>query len=74
MPPRHTLISSVKDEGPFLLEWVAHHLVLGFDRILIASNDCSDGTDRLLAALDGAGYVRHVPNKLKPGEIAARGL
>ncbi len=69
MPPRHTLISSVKDEGPFLLEWVAHHLVLGFDRILIASNDCSDGTDRLLAALDGAGYVRHVPNKLKPGEI-----
>ena len=66
---RHVLISSVKDEGPFLLEWVAHHLVLGFDRILIASNDCSDGTDRLLAALDGAGYVRHVPNKLKPGEI-----
>lgn len=69
MPPRHTLISSVKDEGPFLLEWVAHHLVLGFDRILIASNDCSDGTDRLLAAMDGVGYIRHVPNRLKPGDI-----
>ena len=69
MPPRHTLISSVKDEGPFLLEWVAHHLVLGFDHILIASNDCSDGTDRLLAAMDGAGYITHVPNKLKPGDI-----
>ena len=69
MPDRHTLISCVKDEGPFLLEWVAHHLVLGFDRILIASNDCSDGTDRLLAAMDGAGYIQHVPNKLKPGEI-----
>ncbi|MDZ4391345.1 glycosyltransferase family 2 protein [Cypionkella sp.] len=69
MPPRHTLISSVKDEGPFLLEWVAHHLVLGFDRILIASNDCSDGTDRLLSALAAEGYITHVPNKLKPGEI-----
>ncbi|GLS85599.1 hypothetical protein GCM10010873_05720 [Cypionkella aquatica] len=69
MPPRHTLISSVKDEGPFLLEWVAHHLVLGFERIFIASNDCSDGSDRLLAALDGAGYIGHVPNKLKPGDI-----
>ena len=69
MPPHHTLISSVKNEGPFLLEWVAHHLVLGFDRILIASNDCSDGTDRLLSALDGAGYISHVPNRLKPGEI-----
>ena len=69
MPPHHTLISSVKNEGPFLLEWVAHHLVLGFDRILIASNDCSDGTDRLLSALDGAGYISHVPNRLQPGEI-----
>lgn len=69
LPPRHTLISSVKDEGPFLLEWVAHHLVLGFDRILIASNDCSDGSERLLGALDQAGYITHVPNKLKPGEI-----
>ena len=69
MPPRHTLISSVKDEGPFLLEWVAHHLVLGFDRILIASNDCSDGSDRLLGALAQQGYITHVPNKLKPGEI-----
>lgn len=69
MPPRHTLISSVKDEGPFLLEWVAHHLVLGFDRIIVASNDCSDGSDRLLAALDGAGYISHVPNRLKAGEI-----
>lgn len=63
------LISSIKDEGPFLLEWVAHHLVLGFDRICIASNDCRDGSDRLLAALDRAGYVAHVPNVLKPGEI-----
>lgn len=69
MPPRHTLISSVKDEGPFLLEWVAHHLVLGFDRIIVASNDCSDGSDRLLAALAAEGYISHVPNALKPGDI-----
>lgn len=66
---RHVLISSVKDEGPFLLEWVAHHLVLGFDRICIATNDCRDGTDQLAAALDRAGYIRHVPNVLQPGEI-----
>ncbi len=66
---RHILISSMKDEGPYILEWVAHHLVLGFDRICIASNDCSDGSERLLAALDRAGYLSHVPNLLKPGEI-----
>lgn len=66
---RHVLISSVKNEGPFLLEWVAHHLVLGFDRICIASNDCTDGTDRLLDALDAAGHIRHVPSQPQPGEI-----
>ena len=67
--PRHVLISSMKDEGPFILEWVAHHLTLGFDLIAIASNDCSDGSDQLLAALDHAGYIHHVPNVLAPGDI-----
>ena len=66
---RHVLISSIKDEGPFLLEWVAHHLVMGFDQIAIASNDCRDGSDTLLAALDGAGYITHVPNVLQPGDV-----
>ena len=66
---RHILISSMKDEGPYILEWVAHHLVLGFDRICVASNDCSDGSERLLAALDRAGYLSHVPNVLAPGDI-----
>lgn len=65
----HVLISSMKNEGPFILEWVAHHLVLGFDRICVASNDCSDGSDVLLGALDQAGYVSHVPNVLAPDDI-----
>lgn len=67
--PRHVLMSSMKDEGPFILEWVAHHLILGFDLIAVASNDCSDGSDQLLDALDRAGYIRHVPNVLNPGDI-----
>ncbi len=66
---RHRLISSVKDEGPFLLEWVAHHLVLGFDRISVASNDCRDGSNHLLQAMAAAGYIDHVPNVVAPGEI-----
>ena len=59
----------MKDEGPFILEWVAHHLVTGFDAIYVASNDCSDGSDRLLAALDAAGYITHVPNVVAVGDI-----
>lgn len=65
----HVLISSVRDEGPFMLEWVAHHRVIGFDLICVASNDCADGTDGLLAALDAAGVIRHLPNRVRPGQI-----
>ncbi len=65
----HVLMSCVKDEGPFVLEFVAHHLALGFDRILIASNDCSDGTDVLLAALHRAGFVQHLDHSVGAGEI-----
>ena len=67
--PGHVLISCMKDEGPFILEFVAHHLVLGFERIVIASNDCRDGSDRLLDALARHGYIAHVRNILKPGDI-----
>lgn len=66
---RHVLMSSLKNEGPFILEWVAHHRVLGFDAIYVASNDCSDGSDALLAALDRAGIIGHVPNEVAPGVI-----
>jgi hypothetical protein len=65
----HVLMSCMKNEGPFVLEFVAHHLVLGFDRILIASNDCTDGTDDLLAALHNAGFVQHLDNVVAEGEI-----
>ena len=66
---KHTLICGMKDEGPYILEWVAHHLVLGFDRICVASNDCRDGSDVLLQALAGAGFIEHVANVVAPGEI-----
>jgi hypothetical protein len=59
----------MKDEGPFILEWVAHHLVLGFDRICVASNDCRDGSDRLLDALAAAGHIEHLANVVAPGEV-----
>ena len=37
-----------RDEGRFLLEWIAYNLVLGFDEILIYDNDSVDGTRRLV--------------------------
>lgn len=65
----YALMTCVKNEGPFVLEFVAHHLVIGFNRIMIASNDCTDGTDDLLAALHSAGFVQHLDQVVAEGEI-----
>ena len=59
---RITAVTCVKNEGPFLLEWIAFHRVIGVTDFLFYSNDCSDGTDRLLACLEGHGLVCHLPN------------
>lgn len=54
-------ITSMRNEGPHCLEWIAHHRAAGFTHFLIYSNDCDDGTDRMLDALAAAGIVTHVP-------------
>ncbi len=56
------LIGTVKDEGPWLIEWVAHNKVLGFDEIAVASNDCSDGTDQILDRMQDLGLLVHIDN------------
>lgn len=66
--PRRTLFSALRDEGPFLLEWVAFHRAIGFDRVLVYSNDCTDGSDRLLDALAAQGAVEHHRQEVPEGE------
>ncbi|WP_319824160.1 glycosyltransferase family 2 protein [Thalassovita sp.] len=59
---RITAVTCVKNEGPFLLEWIAYNRIIGVTDFLFYSNDCTDGTDRLLTALEQRGIVRHLPN------------
>lgn len=59
------IITTMRNEGPFILEWLAHHRALGVGRFLIYANDCDDGTDVLLERLDAAGVVSYVPFKPK---------
>ncbi|BCJ91075.1 hypothetical protein IZ6_18100 [Terrihabitans soli] len=40
-----------KNEAPYLVEWVAHHRALGFDRFLIYDNESTDDTPRVLETL-----------------------
>lgn len=59
---------AMKDEAPYILEWVAYNRVIGFDRIVIGSNDSSDGTDKILAALADNEIIHHVTNKVRSHE------
>ncbi|MBV1927525.1 MAG: glycosyltransferase family 2 protein, partial [Rhodobacteraceae bacterium] len=45
---RCSIIACARNEGPFLVEWISHHLSLGFEKIFVATNDCQDGTDSIL--------------------------
>ncbi|MEX0340789.1 MAG: glycosyltransferase family 2 protein [Arenibacterium sp.] len=62
---RITAITCIKNEGPFLLEWIAFNRLIGVTDFLFYSNDCSDASDALLDALAAAGVVSHLPNPAK---------
>jgi hypothetical protein len=63
-----TLCALVRDEGRYLLEWIAWYKLLGVDRIVIYDNDSQDEGALLLAALHRAGEIDHRPWPDRPDE------
>jgi hypothetical protein len=63
-----TEVAFAKNEGRFLLEWIAYHRVIGVTDFLIYTNDCEDGSPDLLDRLQELGIVIHVQNQVAPGE------
>ena len=51
------LVASVRNEGPNILEWVAHHRLCGFDRIQVHVSESTDTTLKTLRILDRLGVV-----------------
>lgn len=64
---RIALASCMRNEGVFLLEWLAHHRALGFERVIVVTNDVTDGSDLLLDALADRGLVTHLRQKVPAG-------
>lgn len=60
--PRVALVLSTRNEGAFLLEWIAYHQVIGFTDIFIAANDCTDGSPALLRRLEALGEITYLRN------------
>lgn len=55
-------VLTVRNEGAYLLEWLAHHRASGISDFLVFSNDCDDGTDTMLDRLDELGHLTHIRN------------
>ncbi|MCV6593608.1 MAG: glycosyltransferase family 2 protein [Silicimonas sp.] len=72
--PHLLTFTQMKNEGPFILEWVAWQRLIGADQIVVLSNDCDDGTDAILDRLDRMGVLRHLPNPMAiaPGDSPLR--
>ncbi len=56
------LIAAARNEGPYVLDWLAHHLALGFEHAFIYTNDNTDGSDTLLEQLAGHGVITLIHN------------
>ena len=59
---KYLMITSMRNEAPYILEWLAYHRGIGVERFLVYSNDCDDGTDAMLNRLDEMGVITHVRN------------
>jgi SAM-dependent methyltransferase len=64
-PARFGVVAIARNEAPYLLEWIAHYRVLGFERITIYDNESNDASWRILTPLSKAGVIEAIywPNR-----------
>ncbi|WP_322865680.1 glycosyltransferase family 2 protein [Aquicoccus sp. G2-2] len=70
IPPRklpkgksgNVIVGCMKNEAPYIVEWVAYHRAIGVDNFLIYTNDCTDGTSEILDRLQEMGVLQHRNN------------
>ncbi len=58
----NVIVGCMKNEAPYIVEWVAYHRAIGVDNFLIYTNDCSDGTSEILDRLQEMGVLQHRNN------------
>lgn len=66
--PRILITSCLRNEGPYLIDWLAHMIGAGVADFRLYSNDCTDGTDAMLDMLQEAGVLTHCRHAPAPGE------
>ena len=63
------VVGAMRDDGIYILEWVAHYMALGFEHIFIYTNDNSDGSEELLRLLADQGLLTLIESDFS-GKVA----
>lgn len=63
-----SIAAILKNEQPYILEWLAYHMVLGIEDFYIADNISSDGGSELLYQLDKANFITRIEHPTKNNE------
>ncbi|WP_299653829.1 glycosyltransferase family 2 protein [uncultured Tateyamaria sp.] len=58
----NVIVGCMKNEAPYIVEWVAYHRAMGVDNFLIYTNGCEDGTTEILDRLQEMGVIQHRNN------------
>lgn len=66
------VLASARNEGIYLIEWIAYHKTIGADGIILYSNNNDDGSDVLLSHLAMSGEITWIRNNVGVGRSAQR--
>jgi len=61
------IVATARNEGVYLIEWIAYHLELGFEKIFLYTNNNQDGSLDLLRALHSSGYIELIVSDVGEG-------
>lgn len=67
-PAKFGIVTMMRNEAPYLLEWIAYHRLLGFGQIAIYDNQSNDASPRILGPLARAGIINAVYWRDRPGK------
>ena len=59
----NVIVGCMKNEAPYIVEWVAYHRAIGIDNFIIYTNGCDATTDALLGRLQQMGILHHRSNE-----------
>ncbi|MBP1872370.1 hypothetical protein J2Z19_002082 [Ensifer adhaerens] len=67
-PSTFAVAAIMRNEGPYILEWIAFHRSLGVENFIVADNVSDDGSSDLLTALHDVGIIHRIPFPHVPGQ------